>query len=190
MTNKERSKKDGYSPLIFMAGMFEIIAVVLFLVVIFEWSRGPLENEVAAFELIGLLVLFAWLIRRIEKPVQIVGDNLDKLLNAFLRSLTNAAPAGTAIYRPIEIKDLCRRHRYSWIIALGLFIAVALPALVIFAMYSLAEGSPVTATVWKWTYLCGISLMVICLIWMIGTLLHARRWGCAKSGSEGSKCGE
>ncbi len=190
MTNKGRGKEDGFSLLAYLAGMFEIIAVVLFLMVIFERSRRPMENEVAAFELIGLLVLFAWLIRRIEKPVQIVADNLDKLLNAFLRSLTNAAPAGTAIYRPIEIKDLCRRHRYSWIIALGLFIAVALPALVIFAMYSLAEGSPVTATVWNWTYLCGIALMVICLAWMLGTLFHARRWGCVKSGSEGSKRGE
>ena len=117
-------------------------------------------------------------------------DKLDKVLDTFLRSLTNAAPAGTTIYRPIELKDLCQRHRYSWKIALGLFVAIALPALVIFAMYSLAEGSPVTSTVWNWTYLCGISLMVICLVWMLGTLFHARRWGCVKKGVNGSGHGE
>ena len=180
MTNKELGRGDGFSFLRYMAGIFEIIAVVLFLLVIFERSRGPVENQVAVFELIGLLVLFAWFLKKIDMAVRVAVDILDKPLETFLRSLTNAAPAGSAIYRPIEIKDLCRRHRYSWIIALCLFIAVALPALVIFAMYSLAEGSPVTATVWKWTYLCGISLMVICLVWMLGTLFHARRWGCVR----------
>ena len=44
MTNQERSSRDVFGPLTFMAGLFEIIAVVLFIVMIFEWSRGPLDD--------------------------------------------------------------------------------------------------------------------------------------------------
>ena len=176
MTNKDGCKGDGFSPLLFLAGFVETIAVVLFLALVVDLIGGSPADQVPVFEVIGFFVLFAWLVRRIDKGVQFAGDHLDK----FLRSLTNAEPAGSPTYTSIEPKDLCRRHRYSFQIARGLFIAVALPALVIFAMYSLAEGSPVTATVWKWTYLCAVSLMAICLAWMIGTVFHARRWGCAK----------
>ena len=182
MTNKERGKGDGFSPLTFMAGFFETIAVVLFLALVVDLLGGSPEDRVAALELIGLFVLLGWLTKKIDKVVSVVSDNLEK----FVRWLERDAKTGS----PMQIKDLPKGHRHSFLIARGLFVAVALPALVIFAMYSLAEGSPVTATVWKWTYLCAVSLMAICLAWMIGTIFHARRWGCVKEVDNGSGHGE
>ena len=190
MANKEQGKGDGISPLMFLAGAFETIAVVAFLAVIFERSRGPMGNEVAAFELIGILVLFAWFIKKIDKVVQVAVGILDRLLDKFIRFLTNTAPAGSTIYTPIEIEKLGTWHMLNFRASQVIILVVALPLVVILAMYTLAEGSPVTATVWKWTYVSTVSIMGICLAWMIGTVFHASRRRRAKNGGDGPKHGE
>ena len=184
MINKGRDITAGFTLLIFFAYFFEITAVVLFLLITIGISRQSLEDQLGVFELIGILVLLGWLTRRINTVVQIAGYILDKLVNRLSRFLTNVAPAGSSTYEPIEIKNLCSWHKYSFWMALGAFMLVLLPALVIFAMFSLAEGSPVTSTVWKWTYVCAMSLMIICFLWMIGTLFHARR-RCASKVTDG-----
>ncbi len=71
MANKERDVTDGFSPLMFMVHVLEIIAVVLFLVMVLGMSGQSSEDRLAVLEIVGILVLFAWLIRRIDKIVQI-----------------------------------------------------------------------------------------------------------------------
>ena len=186
MRSKERDTTADFSPLMFMAHLLEIIAVVLFLVMVIfiGFSQQSLETQLGVLELIGILVLFAWLVRKIDKMIQIPGDALDTLSYRFSRFLTNVAPAGSSAYVPIELKNLCSWHRHSFWMALGAFMLVSLPALVILAIFSLVEDSPLQSTVWKWTYVCAISLMTICLVWMIGTLFHARR-RCASKVADG-----
>ncbi len=168
MTSKELGERDGFSPLIFMAAFFETIAVVLFLALVVDLYGESPADQVRVFELIGLLVLFAWLTKKINKVVCVVSDKLEK----FVLWLERDARTGS----PMQIKDLPKWHRRSFEIVRIIIPVVALPALTIGAMFYLAEGSPVTATVWKWTYLSAVSLMAICLAWMIGALFHARRW--------------
>ena len=184
MTNKERDTTTEFSPLILMANFLEIIAVVLFLVIFIDFSQQSSDSQLALLNVIGFFVLFAWLFRKIDKLVQIPLDALDTLLDRLLRLLTNGAPVGSPIYKPIELKKLCGWHKYSFCMALGVFMLVLLPALVILVMFTLAEGSPVTSTVWNWTYVCAISLMAICLVWMMVTLFHARR-RCANKAADG-----
>ena len=184
MKNKERDKTTEFSPLIFMANFLEIIAVVLFLVMVIEFSQQSSDNQLALINVIGFLVLFAWLLRKIDKLVQIPLDALDTLLDRLLRLLTNVAPAGSSTYKPIEPKKLCGWHKYSFWMAFGVFMLVMFSALVILTMFSLAEGSPVTSTVWEWTKLCAISLMAISGVWIMGTLFHARR-RCASNVDDG-----
>ena len=178
MTNKEHCKRDKFNPMTSIAGFFETIAVVAFLVMVLDLLGGSSENQVAELEVIGLLVLLGWLIRKIDKLVRTADDNLIKL-PLFSK---NVVSAGALIFKPIDPNELCLWHKHGFQIARGLLVAVTLPLVVILGMYSLAEGSSVTATVWKWTYMCTVSIMGICLAWMIGTVFHARRWGCAKDG--------
>ena len=178
MTIKERCKGDGFSPLTFMAGFFETIAVVLFLALVVDLLGGSPEDQVPVFELIGLLVLFAWLMKKINNILSVVDVNLDKSMHW----LTHILKPGSSAQKPIEIKGLSKWWQRSFWITSGIIPIVALPAVVIFAMYSLAEGSPVTATVWKWTYLCAVSIMAICLAWMLGMAFLVRRQGCKKDG--------
>lgn len=175
MASRERNATAGFSPLIFMAHFFETIAVVLFLVMALEMSGQSSEERLAVLELVGMLVLFAWLIRRIDKLVQIAGVALDSLLNRLLRSLTNVAPAGSSSYEPMELEDLCSWHKNVFLAATGASLLVLVVALVIFSMFSLTEGSPVTSTVWDWTYQITIAILGMCLVWMSATLFHARR---------------
>ena len=175
MANKGRDATGRYSPLIFIAHVFEIVAVVLFLVMALEMSGQSSEEKLAALEFVGILVLFAWLIRRIDKVVQIAGDALDSLLNRLWRSLTNVAPTGSSSYEPMELKDLCSWHRNVFLAATGASIVVVVVALVILCMFSLAEGSPVTSIVWDWTNRITIAILGMCLVWMSATLAHARR---------------
>ena len=171
MATKERGVTDGSSPLMFMAHFLEAIAIVLFLVMVLGMSGQSSGDRLAALEVVGVLVLFAWLIRRIDKFVQV----LDAFLNRLLRSLTNAAPAGSSIYEPIELKNLCSWHKNSLCVAIGVFVLVLFGALVLFSMFSLAEGSPVTSTVWDWTYRIMMPILGLCLALMLATLFHARR---------------
>ena len=159
----------------FLAHSFEAIAVVLFLVMALGMSGQSSQNRLAPLEIVGMLVLFAWLFRRIDRVVQIVAYRLDSLLNRLLRSLTNVAPAGSSSYEPIEIKSLCSWHRNGFNLAIGVFMLVSLAALVLFSMVSLAEGSPVTLGVWDWTYRITMPILGVCLVWMLATLFHARR---------------
>ena len=175
MANKGRDATGGFSPLIFMAHFFETIAVVLFLVMALEMSGQSSEERVAVLELVGMLVLFAWLIRRIDKVVQIAAYALDSLQNRLLRTLTNIAPAGSSSYEPMELEHLCSWHKNVFLAAIGAFMLVSVGVLVIFSMFSLAEGSPVTSTVWDWTYRITMPILGICLVWMSSTLFHARR---------------
>ncbi len=175
MANKRRDVTDGLSPLMIMAHSFEAIAVVLFLVMALGMSGQSSEGRLAALEVVGILVLFAWLMKRIDKVVQFVANPLDSLLIRISRALTNVAPAGSSSYEPIELKNLCSWHRNGFLAATGVFMLVLVGALVIFSMFSLAEGSPVTSTVWDWTYRSMISVLCICLVWMSATLFHARR---------------
>ena len=168
----------------FMAHLLEIIAVVLFLVMVIEGLPRSSEDQIALFNLIGFLVLFAWLIRRIDKVVQIVAYVLDTLIYKLLRLLTNTAPAGSSTYEPIDPKNLCSWHKNSFWMAFGVLMLVLLAALVILSMFSLAEGSPVTSTVWDWTYRITMPILGLCVVWMIGTLFHARR-RCASKVSDG-----
>ena len=186
MANKERDVTDGFSPLMFMVHVLEIIAVVLFLVMVLGMSGQSSEDRLAVLEIVGILVLFAWLIRRIDKIVQIPAYVLDTLLNSLLRLVTNVAPAGSSSYEPIEIKNLCSWHRNSFCAAIGAFMLVLLAALVIFSMFSLAEGSPVTSTFWDWTYLTTVAILGLCLVWMSATLFHARR-RCASKPAQSRK---
>ena len=181
MANKERDVTDGFSPLMFIVHALEIIAVVLFLMMVLGMSRQSSEDRLAVLEIVGVLVLFAWLIRRIDKVVQILAYVLDTLLSRLLRFLTNAAPAGSSSYEQIELKDLCSWHKNSFCIAIGAFMLVLLVALVIFSMFSLAEGSPVTSTVRDWTYRITMPILGMCLLWMLATLFHARRRCASKS---------
>ena len=175
MANKERAVTDGFSPLMFMVHFLETIAVVLFLVMALGMSGQSSEDRLAVLEMVGILALFAWLIRRIDKVVQIAAYVLDTLLDRLLRSLTNVAPAASSSYEPIELKNLCSWHKNSFCVAIGVFMLVLLAALVLFSMFSLAEGSPVTSTVWDWTYRITMPILGICLVWMLATLFHARR---------------
>ena len=175
MATKERDVTDGSSPLMFMAHFLEAIAIVLFLVMVLGMSGQSSGDRLAALELVGVLVLFAWLIRRIDKVVQFQAYVLDTLLNRLLRSLTNVAPAESSIYQPIELKNLCSWHKYSLCVAIGVFVLVVLAALVLFFMFSLVEGSPVTSTVWDWTYRIMMLILGLCLAWMLAALFHARR---------------
>ena len=175
MANKERDATDGFSPLMVLVLSLETIAVVLFLVMALGMSGQPSEDKIPILELIGILVLLAWLIKRIDNVVQIAGNALDSRLNRLLRLMTNAAPAGSSSYEPIEFKDLCSWHKNSYCAAIGAFVLVLLVALVTFFMFSLAEGSPVTSTVWDWTYRITLPILCICLVWMSATLFHARR---------------
>ena len=145
MAIKERNVTDGLSALRILAHSFEALAVVLFLVMAFGMSGQSSEGRLAALEVVGILVLFAWLMKRIDKAVQYVADPLDSLLNRLSRSLTNVAPAGSSSYEPIELENLCSWHRNGFVAATGVFILVLVGALVIFFMFSLAEGSPVTS---------------------------------------------
>ena len=105
MANKERDVADRFGPLTFIAHGLEIIAVVLFLVMALGMSGQSSEERLAILEVVGTLVLLAWLTRRIDKVVQIAGHVLDTLLNRLwaLRLLTNVAPAGSSSYEPIEL---------------------------------------------------------------------------------------
>ena len=181
MAGREQNATGGFSPLIFMAHFFETIAVVLFLVMALEMSGQSSEERLAVLELVGMLVLFAWLIRRIDKVVQIAGDALDSLQERLLKSLTNVAPTGSSSYEPMELKDLCSWHKNVFLAATGASMLVLVVALVIFSMFSLAEGSPVTSTVWDWTYRMTIAILGMCLVWMSATLFHARRRCASKS---------
>ena len=162
--------------MMFFAGVLEIIAVVVFLALVLDLLGGSSGDQVAVLELIGILILLAWLAKKIDKGVHIP----DLILGLFLRPLLEAPIAGSVRHRRIEPDDFCLGHRRSVLVAGYAILVVALPMVVILAMYTLAEGSPVTATVWKWTYLCVISIMGICFTWMIGTIFHARRWRCVK----------
>ncbi len=181
MANRARRVADEFNPLMFMANALETIAVVLFLVMGIGISGQSSEDGLAVLELVGILVLFAWLFRRSNKVVQTAANVADTLLGRLLRSVTNVAPAGSSRYEPIELENLCSRHKNSYRIAIGAFMFVSLAAIVIYSMYSLAEGSPVTSTVWDWTYRITISILGICLIGMLATLFHARRRCASKS---------
>lgn len=182
MTSKELGKRDGFSPLMFMAAFLEIIAVILFLALVVDLYGGSPADQVPVFELIGLLVLFAWLTKKIDKVVCVVSDQLESFVRWFERDPRTGSP--------MQIKDLPKWHRRSFQIVRIAVPVIALPALTIGAMFYLAEGSPVTATIWKWAYLSAVSLMALCLAWMIGTLFHARRWRCTKNVENGSVHGE
>ena len=181
MINRARYVADDFSPVMFMASAFEVIAVVLFLVMALGMSGQSPEDRLAALEVVGILVLFAWLTRRISKIVQIVANFSDTLLNRLLRLLTNVAPAGSSSYKPIEFGNLCGWHKSSFCIAIGIFMFVSFAVMVIFSMYALAEGSPVTSTIWDWTYRITITILGVCLIWMSATLIHTRRRCASKS---------
>ena len=175
MATKARHATDGLSPLMIMAHSLEAIAVVLFLVMALGMSGQSSEDRLDVIEVVGILVLFAWLIRRIDKVVQIVSYPLDSLLNRLLRSLTNVAPAGSSSYEPIEFKNLCSWHKSSFCVAIGAFSLILVGELVIFSMFSLAEGSPVSSTLWDWTYRITMPMLGVCLMWLLATLFHARR---------------
>ena len=181
MAYRERTVADGFNPVRFTAIGLEIIAVVLFLVMVLGMSGQSPEDRLGVLEIVGILVLFAWLTRKIDKVMQIVANVSDTLLNRLLRFVTNVAPAGSSSYEPIELKNLCRWHKNGFRIAIGLFLLVTLAVMVIFSMFSLAEGSPVTSTVWDWTYRGSITTLGMCLIWMLATLFHARRRCASKS---------
>ena len=181
MANKERNVTDGFSPLMFMVHFLEVIAVVLFLAMALGMSGQSSEERLAVLEFVGILVLFAWLIRRIDKVLQTTTYVLDTLLDRLWRLLTNVAPAGSSSYEPIELENLCSWHKNIFFVAIGFFMLVLVAALVIFSMFSLAEGSPVTSTVWDWTYRITMSILGTCLVWMLATLFHARRRCASKS---------
>lgn len=184
MINKGRDKTTEFSPLTFMVYALETIAVILFLVMVIEGLPRSPEDQIALFNLIGFLVLFAWLIRRIDKVVQIVAYVLDTLIYKLLHLLTNTAPTGSSTYEPIDPKNLCSWHKNSFWTAFGVSMLVLLTALVILSMFTLAEGSPVTSTIWDWTYRITMPVLGLCLVWILATIFHARR-RCAIKVSDG-----
>ena len=175
MATKKRDVTDRFSPLMLLGHSLEAIAVVLFLTMVFGMSGQSSEGRLVELEVVGTLVLLAWLIKKIDKFVQIVAFVPDALLNGLLRTLTNVAPAGSSSYQPIELKNLCSWHKISVYVVIGVLVLVLLAFLVLFSMFSLAEGSPVTSNVWDWTHRITISISGICLVWMLATLFHARR---------------
>ena len=181
MANRWRDATGGYSPLAFMAVTFEIAAVAFFSVMILGMSGQSSEDRLGVLQLVGTLVLLAWLTRKINKILQILCYVLDTFLNRLLKFATNVAPVGSSSYEPIELEDLCSWHRKSFHVAIVSFAFVVLAVAVIFSMFSLAEGSPVTSTVWDRTYRVTMPILGTCLIWMLATLFHARRRCASKS---------
>ena len=171
MAIKEQNVADSFSLLMVIAYFLETIAVVLFLAMAFGMSEQSSEGMLAALERIGMLVLVAWLVRRIDKVLKISINALDEPLGRLFRFLTNVAPAGSSTYEPIELKDLCSWHKNSLYFAIWAIGLVSLAAVVIFSMYSLNEGSPVTSANWDWTYSITMPILGICLAWMLATLL-------------------
>lgn len=181
MAIKELEITGGVSSLIAVAKVLETFAVVLFLVMVLGMPGQSSEDKLAVLQVVGILVLFAWLARRIDKVVRCVASVADTFLNRLLMSLTNAGPAGPSSHEPIEFKNLHGWHKNTYCIAIGVFMLASLAVLVIFAMFSLAEGSPVTSTFWDWTYRITISILGVCLVGMSAILFHARRRCASKS---------
>ena len=175
MATNKRDVTDRFSPFLLLALSFEAIAVICFLEMVLGMSGQTSEGKLAELEVVGILVLLAWLIRKIDKVVQIVAYIPGTLLNGLLRYLPNVAPAGYSSYEPIELKNLCSWHKYSVYVAIGVFVLVLLAFSVLSSMSSLAEGSPATSNVWDWTNRITMSISGICLVWMFATLFHARR---------------
>lgn len=181
MANSDRVIAGNFNPLIVIANVIEILAVVFFLMMALGMSGQSPESRLDALQLVGTFVLIAWLIRRINRVLQFASSILYTLSNRLSRLLTNVAPAGSSDYEPIELKNLCIWHKSSFCIAVGTFSFVTLAVMAVFFTFSLAEGSPVTSTVWDWTYRITVLLLGICFIWMSATLFHARRRCAGKS---------
>ena len=150
--------------------VFETIAVFLFIMLIVGLFGGSLDNQSGLIQLIGLFVLLAWLAKKLIK----VAHKADPIMGFSLLPLLEAPIANSGRYRRIELHDLCSGHRLSLLIAFGVFIAVSVSTALIYAICSLIEGSPVTSTVWTWTYRIAIPIAGTSLVLTMGTIFHAR----------------